>query len=111
MDFFEHQERARHKTTLLAVYFVAAVVLIILSVYLAIAALLFYGQSSRDGGPPATLWFPDVFAAVSVGTVILITLGSLYKMAELSGGGRRWLARLAAAPCQPTPSICASAFS
>ncbi len=87
MDFFEHQERARHKTTLLGCYFVAAVVLIILSVYLAIAAVLFYGQSGRDGRPAATLWFPDVFAAVSVGTDVLITLGSLYKMAELSGGG------------------------
>jgi Zn-dependent protease with chaperone function len=91
MDFFEHQERARRKTGLLTVYFLAAVVLIILSVYLAIAGLLFYGQSGGDRGsqaaPPATLWFPDVFVAVSAGTLAIITLGSLYKIAELARGG------------------------
>jgi Zn-dependent protease with chaperone function len=87
MDFFEHQERARRKTGLLVVYFVAAIVLIILAVYVAIAGILFYGQSNREHGPPPMLWYPDVFAAVGVGTVALISIGSLYKIAELSSGG------------------------
>src|SRR5690242_17637942 len=86
MDFFEHQERARRNTGLLVVYFVAAVVLIIVAVYLAVAGVLFYGT---DRGEPAeaTMWMPDVFAVVSVGTLLLITLGSLFKIAELSQGG------------------------
>jgi Zn-dependent protease with chaperone function len=87
MDFFEHQERARRKTGLLVVYFVAAVVLIILAVYAAIAGILFYEQSNHEHGSPPTLWYPDVFAAVGVGTVALISIGSLYKIAELSSGG------------------------
>jgi Zn-dependent protease with chaperone function len=86
MDFFEHQERARHKTTLLVVYFVVAVALIVVAVYLAVAAVLFYGQDrpsySRD-----SLWFPDVFAAVSLGTLAVVAVGSLFKIAQLSGGG------------------------
>ncbi len=63
MDFFEHQERARRKTGLLVVYFFVAVALIILSVYLAVAGILFYGHD--DYGRADTLWFPDVFATVS----------------------------------------------
>ncbi len=87
MDFFEHQARARRKTSVLVVYFLVAVVLIILSVYLAVAGVLFYGHSRSHSGTGATLWFPDVFMAVSVGTLIIITVGSLYKIAELSAGG------------------------
>lgn len=87
MDFFEHQERARRKTGLLVVYFIVAVVLIILAVYLAIAGVLFYGQTRHAHGPAPTFWLPDVFAAVSIGTIILITCGSLFKIAELSSGG------------------------
>jgi Zn-dependent protease with chaperone function len=87
MDFFEHQERARRKTTLLVVYFVAAVVLIILSVYLAIAGILFYGEARHGQGRSDILWYPDVFAAVSLGTIVIISTGSLFKMAQLSSGG------------------------
>jgi Zn-dependent protease with chaperone function len=87
MDFFEHQERARHRTTLLLAYFAAAVVLIIFAVYLAVAALLFSGNVRNAHGHSNTMWFPDVFAAVSLGTVALVSLGSLFKIAQLSGGG------------------------
>jgi Zn-dependent protease with chaperone function len=87
MDFFEHQEHARRRTGLLLVYFSLAVALIIGAVYVAIAGVLFYGQGGVDDGATVTLWFPDVFAAVSVGTLLLIGVGSLYKIAELSQGG------------------------
>ncbi len=86
MDFFQHQEQARRKTSLLVVYFLVAVVLIIVAVYAAVAGVLFYGQGRGQYGG-ATLWFPDVFAAVSLGTLAVISGGSLYKFAELSGGG------------------------
>ncbi len=52
MDFFEHQERARRKTGLLVVYFVVAVALIILAVYLAVAGVLFYGQGGSGASIP-----------------------------------------------------------
>jgi Zn-dependent protease with chaperone function len=87
MDFFEQQEKARRKTSLLVAYFLVAVVLIILAVYLAVVGVLFYGQSRNHDGPGATLWYPEVFAAVALGTLVIITTGSLYKFAELSGGG------------------------
>ncbi len=86
MDFFEHQERARRKTTLLVVYFVVAVALIVVAVYLAVAAVMFYGHD-RPSFSPDALWFPDVFAAVSLGTLAVVAVGSLFKIAQLSGGG------------------------
>jgi Zn-dependent protease with chaperone function len=87
MDFFEHQEKARRKTGLLVVYFIIAVALIIVAVYLAVAGVMFYGLDRDDHGPAATLWLPDLFAAVSAGTLLLIAVGSLYKIVELSQGG------------------------
>ena len=39
MDFFAHQDAARKKTGLLVVYFVAAIVLIILTVYAAVTGI------------------------------------------------------------------------
>jgi Zn-dependent protease with chaperone function len=86
MDFFEHQERARRKTTLLVVYFVVAVALIVVAVYLAVAGVMFYGHN-RAGYSHDTLWFPDVFAAVSLGTLAVVAVGSLFKMAQLTSGG------------------------
>ena len=102
MDFFEHQDRARRKTGLLVVYFIVAVVLIIVAVYLAVAGILFYGQSrGADGGTLRTLWFPDVFAVVAAATVIVVAAGSLYKIAELSSGGERVATSLGGRPVLP----------
>src|SRR5262249_35236895 len=90
MDFFQNQEAARKKTGLLVLYFGLAVVLIIASVYLAIAAALRWaGASDGSGaaGPLVSLWDPQLFALVAAGTATLISGGSLYKIAALSGGG------------------------
>jgi Zn-dependent protease with chaperone function len=89
MDFFEHQDRARRNTGLLVIYFVIAVCLIIVAVYLAFAGVLFYGQSRRGDMAGQTLWFPDVFAAVATGTVVVVTAGSFYKISQLSSGGEQ----------------------
>ena len=87
MDFFQSQEVARKKTGLLIGYFVLAVILIILTVYVAIAAVL--RGAALDGAEVAVsgLWDPQLFGAVAVGTAALIAGGSLYKIAALSGGG------------------------
>ena len=90
MDFFQNQEVARKKTGLLVFYFVLAVTLIILSVYVAIAAVL---QVAEPAGPAETirsadlLWNPELFGMVALGASSLIAGGSLYKIAALSGGG------------------------
>jgi Zn-dependent protease with chaperone function len=90
MDFFQNQEVARQKTGTLVVFFVLAVVLIVLSVYFAVATVLEYAEpASPDGTVSAvhSLWNPELFGAVALGTSALIAGGSLYKVAALSGGG------------------------
>jgi Zn-dependent protease with chaperone function len=91
MDFFQSQEVARKKTGRLIVYFLLAVILIIATVYAAIAAVLMLADpAARDGTPGSvySLWNPELFGAVAVGTAALISGGSLYKIASLSGGGQ-----------------------
>jgi Zn-dependent protease with chaperone function len=91
MDFFQSQEVARKKTGRLIVYFLLAVILIIATVYVAIAAVLLLADpAARDGAPGSvySLWNPELFGAVAVGTAALVSGGSLYKIASLSGGGQ-----------------------
>ena len=91
MDFFQSQEVARKKTGRLIVYFLLAVILIIVTVYVAIAAVLHLGDpAAREGANLSllSLWDPELFGAVAVGTAALISGGSLYKIASLSGGGQ-----------------------
>ncbi len=90
MDFFQNQEVARKKTGLLIVYFLLAVILIIATVYVVIAAVLRLGDPAAQTGDTislAALWDPQLFGAVALGTAALISGGSLYKIASLSGGG------------------------
>lgn len=82
------------------VYFLLAVAAIIVSVYLAVAAILMYGQHQVNDGARGTLWFPDVFAAVSLGTILVVAMGSFYKIAELSSGGECVARSLGGRPVQ-----------
>jgi Zn-dependent protease with chaperone function len=92
-DFFQRQDVARRNTGLLVFLFSAAVVAIILCVYV-VFALVFVNlgaaqQGASGAGPaqPASFWNPLLFGYVTLGTVAVIALGSLYKMSELSAGG------------------------
>src|SRR5436190_14483073 len=95
MDFFERQERAHHNTRLLVLYFTGGVVLLIVTIYVAVM-LIFAGVNSRksqryryyeDQPISVSLWNPKVFFGVTIGTLAVIVLGSLFKTAELSQGG------------------------
>lgn len=91
MDFFERQDQARRKTRWLVIYFALAVLGIIAAVYLA-CVVIFTGllPPEADFGSPgrSPLWHPDIFAAATLGSLAVITGGSLYRMASLSAGGR-----------------------
>ncbi|HVE16916.1 MAG TPA: M48 family metallopeptidase, partial [Chthoniobacterales bacterium] len=76
MDFFESQARAHRKTKWLIVYFVLAVLGIIVTLHVA-AAFAF-----RE---PLTDW--RMLGMISGGVIVVVTLGSLYRIAELSQGG------------------------
>ena len=91
MDFFERQEKAHHNTKLLVFYFVSGVAALIATIYL-VAALVFSGTTSRRhrhyddlenyGRPRLSLWNPQLFFGVAVGTLTVIAVGSLVKTAQ-----------------------------
>lgn len=88
MNFFEHQEAARRRTSLLIGYYGLAVLAIILALY-AVASALFRGadRSVEAEGAGWLVWDPTLFAAVALGVGGLILVGTLYKIATLRGGG------------------------
>jgi Zn-dependent protease with chaperone function len=88
MDFFTYQDAARRKTAVLVAYYVAAVALIILGVYVAFVLVL-TGAGAKAGGETVTvrLWHPDLFTWVVGGTVLVVIAGTFYKIAQLSSGG------------------------
>lgn len=97
MDFFENQERARKKTGLLVLYFVLAVILIILTLYVAAELIFTWGGrylSDKSGAQPTfsgpeSLWNPLLFVGVTLTTLVVVMLGTVFKMSALSGGGQR----------------------
>ncbi len=87
MDFFDRQDAARRNTRRLVVLFGLAVVLIVLAVNVA-ARLIFVGASTRIELESPDGWLhPQLAVAVTVATLALILIGSLYKMAALREGG------------------------
>ncbi len=88
MDFFESQDVARRKTSLLVGYYVLAVALIIAGVYLAFA-VIFLGAKARSGDSieVSQLWNPTLAMWVMGGTLAVVLIGSLSKIAQLSSGG------------------------
>jgi Zn-dependent protease with chaperone function len=91
MDFFERQEKARKKTKWLVIYFILAVVAMIIAIYIA-ALLIFSGvQSHRhyynEEQPQFVLWNPQLFLGVALGTLAVILIGSSYKTMALASGG------------------------
>jgi len=90
-DFFTRQDTARRNTTRLVVLFVLAVLAIMVSIDLLLAATMGYA----GGGPedaPRDVWAiatdPGLIGLAIFGTLIVVGGGSLFKIAQLRGGGR-----------------------
>jgi len=86
MDFFERQDQARRNTKLLSLYFVIAVVSLILAIYIAVL-LIFKGVKMNLRAGDVPLWDPQLFAGVAIATLAIIILGSVFKSLQLSKGG------------------------
>ena len=112
MDFFEAQARAKKRTHRLVFLFALAVLGTILAGYAAAILLLHQapGRTARsgrplnpaDGGPVATTyWDPNVFAGVTVGTVLVVGLASLFKWSQLRAGGSAVAEMVGGRPVDP----------
>ena len=88
MDFFERQDKARRKTKLLVFYFIVAICLLILASYAAVFAIFGRREVIDSLGESSfTFWQADLFLWTTLGTLIVIGIGSAFKTAELSKGG------------------------
>lgn len=93
MNFFQAQDQARKNTTRLVVFFTLAVIsLIVLTNILVMFSFGYLNQSAMNNEAVSMDLLRSgfdwqVFWATSAGVVLLITLGSLYKMSTLSRGG------------------------
>ena len=96
MDFFESQDNARKKTFILTLYFTLAVVFLIAGVY---AALVFVW--TRYDESAIGLWHPGLFIGVAIGVIIVVLIGSIFKIIALSKGGASVAEMLGAVPVDP----------
>ena len=89
-DFFQQQDAARRSTARLVVLFSLAVLAIIVSVEVLLAATMGYFGRDPDTGAIdwTTVGDPRLLVLAVVGTLVVVGGGSLYKIAQLRGGGR-----------------------
>lgn len=94
MDFFQAQDNAIRKTKRLVLYYVLAVVCIVIAVYLAVTAgeLIYANLSQPEGAgyvPVARvdLVDPARMLMTAIGVIALVGIGSIYRTLSLRGGG------------------------
>ncbi len=92
MDFFSQQDKARRKTSVLVIYFLLAILLIVLAINTVVYfALSEVGYQATHNSAPVSLnqWLEQPYwLYISLGTMLLIILGSLVRLFKLRGGGQ-----------------------
>ena len=96
MDFFESQDNARRKTAILTLYLLLAVLFLIIGVYAALVFAWVYFDNSVIG-----LWHPSLFMWISLAVILIVLLGSFFKIASLSKGGESVAEMLGGVPVDP----------
>ena len=89
-DFFERQDVARRNTTRLVILFALAVLALIVSIDLLLAATMGYlGRNPETGAIDWALAAdPQVLSLAVFGTLLVAGGGTLFKIAQLRGGGQ-----------------------
>lgn len=91
MNFFEHQDRARRNTRKLVILMACAVITLIVLSTAAISFLMGYVETQGQGDliqNALNNWDWLLLGKISLGVGAVVAIGSLYKLSQLSGGGR-----------------------
>jgi Zn-dependent protease with chaperone function len=88
MNFFEHQQRSRSRSTRLVALFILGFLLLFLVLY-GLVALIIVSDSQAPGAPLdlAQLWQPDAFIGVALFLLVVVGLRTVYQLVQLSKGG------------------------
>ena len=91
MNFFEHQQRARQRTTLAVLLFILATLAVVAATDLLVLGILAFLGTDPYAPPSAYFsWIgahPRALLWTSLGTIGLVAGASLYRMATLASGG------------------------
>src|SRR5688572_30893743 len=110
MDFFEAQDRARSRTKSLVLLFILAVAGTIAAGYVSTVLILHQaGGVERHGNSyyyssdraPLVWWNSQVFLWVAAGTIGVVGFASLYKWAQMRGGGAAVAEMVGGRPVDP----------
>ena len=68
-----------------------SVVVLILAIYLVVVLALggLPSHGGHHGNAISGVWYPEIFVPIALGTIVVVSLASLYKIAELSAGGEK----------------------
>jgi Zn-dependent protease with chaperone function/uncharacterized tellurite resistance protein B-like protein len=97
MNFYEHQDRARRRTSLLVFLVVLAVLLIVLAIYFPIAAAL-----ASQMPDTAWWWNPSALVAVTIVCLLIVGIAGGNKLRQLRGGGSAVAEMLGGTPMDMT---------
>ncbi len=88
MDFFERQDKARRNTRLLVFYFCVAVLSLVIAVNVAVSLILTLFAGTSSGGESSLGWSQsELLVWVTLGTLAVILMGSVFKTLQLARGG------------------------
>lgn len=88
MDFFQNQEDAQRKTGLLIFYYIMAVVMIIFGLYAALVVVFVLAGAENPQLQHFLIWDLQIFSIVTFSTLLIIFSGTIYKVRQLSAGGK-----------------------
>jgi Zn-dependent protease with chaperone function len=89
VNFFEHQDRARSSTRTLIFLFIAAIItLILITTFLVVTILGLTEAQNPQSAVDFNIVTSDIFLLVSAGVIGVVVLGTLFRFAQLKGGGR-----------------------
>ena len=102
MNFYQHQDAARHRSGLLIGYFVAAVILIVVLINL----VVYWAMIAAGGVPVAPSdWIREPYILfVSLAVIGVIALSSLWTTLRLRGGGKALAKMVGARRVDPSSS-------
>lgn len=88
-DFFQRQDAARRRTGHLLMLFALGVLGIILSTFLAAELVLsIWAPRGWDPAQNSPQWHGEILLTVAGVTLVVVALGSIFKIVELAGGGK-----------------------
>ncbi|MEM1331501.1 MAG: M48 family metallopeptidase [Planctomycetota bacterium] len=105
MDFFDHQDRAKRRSGWLFVAFGLAVCAVSGAVYAVVGLIAAYAQRGESGPDMSMFGHPTVLLGGLGGTALLIVLGTLYRTAQLRGGGDAIALRLGGREIHPETGV------